>query len=254
MIAWQYTKVRLPAENLNSMPIHTTQEHDDGRSNHCQFPHPSAGLFDCARHAAMGADRLRPQLRLQPRWIALAPHSRRRATAAGGRLSRTPAAIERRLNDTGIEFFWLRPETNIRDSMPYLEAAARLGARNLLVGAADPDKSRFTKHWLELCDLAAAHDLHVSLEFIPLPKLSTIASYADAIDLIQTAPHPAAAVTIDSLHFFRAGSRVPRLLRSITHSSPKCSSVMRPPGIHHLKRWRDKPARTGCRPDTVTWI
>lgn len=56
------------------------------------------------------------------------------------------AATEKRLKDTGVnlldvEFFWIKPDTKIRDFAPYLEAAARLGAGNLLAGAADPDKT-----------------------------------------------------------------------------------------------------------------
>ncbi len=123
------------------------------------------------------------------------------------------AATEKRLKDTGVklldvEFFWIKPDTKVRDFAPYLEAAARLGARNLLAGADDPDKNRFTDHWLELCGLAAAHRLRVHLEFMPFPDMSTIGNYAAAINLMKTAPHQAAAVMIDAMHFFRSGSRV----------------------------------------------
>lgn len=123
------------------------------------------------------------------------------------------AATERRLKDTGIklldvEFFWIKPDTKIRNFAPYIEAAARLGAGNLLAGANDSDTNRFTDHWLELCDLAAAHSMRAHLEFMPFDDMSSIVRYADAINLMKTAPHHAAAVMIDAIHFFRSGSRV----------------------------------------------
>jgi sugar phosphate isomerase/epimerase len=127
------------------------------------------------------------------------------------------AAIERQLVGTGvklldIEFFWIKPDTNIREFLPYIEAGARLGARNLLVGANDPDKNRFVEHWLELCDLAAAHGLRAHLEFMPFPGMSSINSYADALALMKAAPHPNAAIMVDALHFFRGGGRVADIL------------------------------------------
>ena len=127
------------------------------------------------------------------------------------------AAIEQRLKDAGVklldvEFFWIKPDTKIRDFAPYLEAVARLGARNVLAGANDPDKNRFADHWLELCDLAAAHDLRANIEFMPMSDMSTIASYADAFALMKSVPHRAAGVTIDAIHFFRSGSRIAEIL------------------------------------------
>jgi len=127
------------------------------------------------------------------------------------------AAAERRLKDTGvklldIEFFWIRPDTKVRDFVPYMEAGARLGAQNLLVGANDPDRNRFIDHWLELCDLAAAHHLRAHLEFMPFPDMATINSYADAINLMKAAPHPNAAIMIDALHFDRSGGRISEIV------------------------------------------
>jgi sugar phosphate isomerase/epimerase len=123
------------------------------------------------------------------------------------------ATAEKWLKETGvglldIEFFWIKPDTKIRDFEPYMEAGARLGARNLLAGANDPERSRFCEHWLELCDLAASYHLRAHVEFMPFPDMSTINNYADAINLMKTAPHPNAAIMIDAIHFDRAGSRI----------------------------------------------
>jgi len=154
------------------------------------------------------------------------------------------AATERRLKDTGvkvldIEFFWIKPDTKIRDFEPYLEAVARLGAQNLLAGANDPDKNRFTDHWLELCDLAAAHDLRVHLEFMPIADLSAIASYADAVNFMKAAPHPAAAVMVDAIHFFRSGSRIAEILpehHAVMSYMQLCDAPAGRPSTEEIKR------------------
>ena len=146
------------------------------------------------------------------------------------------AATERRLKDTGvkvldIEFFWIKPDTKIRDFEPYLEAVARLGAQNLLAGANDPDKNRFTDHWLELCDLAAAHDLRVHLEFMPIA---------------------AAAVMVDAIHFFRSGSRIAEILpehHAVMSYMQLCDAPAGRPSTEEIKRQaredRLPPGRAG---------
>jgi sugar phosphate isomerase/epimerase len=165
------------------------------------------------------------------------------------------AATEKRLNETGVklldvEFFWIKPDTKIRDFAPYLEAAARLGARNLLAGAADPDKSRFADHWLELCDLAATHNLQVHLEFIPLTNMSTMPSYAEAINVMQTAPHRAAAVMIDAIHFFRSGSRVTEILpghHAFMRYMQLCDAPAGQPSLQEMERQaREDRLPPGC--------
>jgi sugar phosphate isomerase/epimerase len=154
------------------------------------------------------------------------------------------AATEKRLKDTGvqlldIEFFWIKPDTKIRDFVPHMAAGARLGARNLLAGANDPDKNRFIDHWLELCDLAAAHDLRAHLEFMPFPDMSTVASYAAAIDLMTAAPHPNAAVMIDAIHFFRGGSSVDEILpehKAYLPSMQLCDAAAGRPALAEMMR------------------
>lgn len=126
------------------------------------------------------------------------------------------AEIERKLRDRGvqlldIEFFWLRADTRVRDFVPFMEAGARLGAKYMLVGADDSDRNRLMDHWLELCDLAGTFQLIPSLEFMPI---SNIKSYAGAIDILMSARHSNAGVTIDSIHFDRSNSRVEEIVSS----------------------------------------
>jgi len=123
--------------------------------------------------------------------------------------------ISARMRATGIkvldiEFFWIRPDTIVRDFEPYFEAAQELGASSVLCGGADPDRKRLLERWHEVCELAARHFLRPHLEFMPMTEVKT---YADAISVMKAVPHPSAAVMIDPLHFDRGGSKASEILR-----------------------------------------
>ena len=88
-----------------------------------------------------------------------------------------------RLADTGItvldiEILRLKPDVRVRDFLPVLETAARLGARNALVAGNDPDEARLTENLAALCDLAAPLGIAPCLE--PMP-------WTDAKDFAQGA-------------------------------------------------------------------
>ena len=122
--------------------------------------------------------------------------------------------LEAKLAETGlgvldIEFLWLRPDTNLRDQERLLALCQRLGARALLLAGGDPDRARFLDRWLELCELAAPFGVRPHIEFMPL---SDIRTYADAVSVMQAAPHPNAGIAIDTLHFDRGGSRASEIL------------------------------------------
>jgi sugar phosphate isomerase/epimerase len=126
-------------------------------------------------------------------------------------------ATQKRLADTGIgvldvEFFWIKPHTHVADYEPYFAAAERLGARNLLAGASDPDPRRLADHWLEFCELAARYHLRATLEFMPFPHMTTLNTYAAAIIFVKSAPHANGGITIDSMHFDRSGSHISEIL------------------------------------------
>ena len=122
--------------------------------------------------------------------------------------------IAARMQATGIkvldvEFFWIRPETDVRDFIPYFEAAAGLGAQAVLCGGADPDRKRFLERWLQVCDFAAPYNLRPHLEFMPMSEIKT---YADGIGVMKAAPHSNAGLMIDPLHFDRGGSSAAEIL------------------------------------------
>jgi sugar phosphate isomerase/epimerase len=112
------------------------------------------------------------------------------------------------LADTGmrvldVEILRMKPETRVRDFLPVLETAARLGARNALVAGNDPDEARLTENMASLCDLAAPLRIAPCLE--PMPW-TFAASFADGARIVGNARRENAGLLIDAIHFDRGGS------------------------------------------------
>jgi sugar phosphate isomerase/epimerase len=112
-----------------------------------------------------------------------------------------------RLADTGVsvldtEFLRFEPEHPVGVPEGFLEASARLGARNILVMSAEPDEDRTLERFGELCDAAAEYGLSVCLEFAVYTGVRTL---ADAARVVARSRRPNASVLIDALHFSRSG-------------------------------------------------
>src|SRR5262245_46852843 len=112
-----------------------------------------------------------------------------------------------RLADTGIsvldtEFLRFEPQEPVGVPEGYLEVSARLGARNVLVMSAEPDESRTTERFADLCDRAATYGLAVCLEFAVYTGVRTLAR---AAEIVARAGRANASVLIDALHFSRSG-------------------------------------------------
>ena len=113
-----------------------------------------------------------------------------------------------RLADTGIrvldiEILRLKPDTRVRDFMPVLETAARLGARNALIAGNDPDEARLTGNLAALCDIAAPLGIAPCLE--PMPWTDA-ANFAQGSRIVGNAKRDNAGLLIDPIHFDRGGS------------------------------------------------
>jgi sugar phosphate isomerase/epimerase len=122
-------------------------------------------------------------------------------------------AIERAAKETGlriydIEVFRLEAQTKVAEFEPMLEISQRLGATELLVHGADPDASRLTNSFGQLCDLAARYGLAANLEPMPWVEVSNMAK---ALRVIEDAARPNGALLVDAIHFFRGGDRLAEL-------------------------------------------
>lgn len=87
-----------------------------------------------------------------------------------------------------------------------LEAAEALGAEHIKagpeLGSAPRDQSIWEEEFARLAAEVAAVGARVSLEFLPMCNVATL---ADALGIVRSAGHPAGGVLIDSWHAARTG-------------------------------------------------
>jgi sugar phosphate isomerase/epimerase len=116
--------------------------------------------------------------------------------------------VRRRLDDTGLialdmEPIFVTPAGDHGDAI--IEAAATVGARNLLVVSRGVDDDRFAERFGELCDLAAPHGIGCSLEFM---AFMSVRDLPQALAVLDRVNRPNAGVLIDNLHLARTGGTV----------------------------------------------
>lgn len=112
------------------------------------------------------------------------------------------------LRDTGlavadVEIIRLGEGFDIAATLPFLDRAAQLGARHVLVAGDDRDEARLTDSYARFCAAAAQFNMTADLEFMPwtaVPDLPT------ARRIITAADAPNAGLLIDALHYDRAGA------------------------------------------------
>ncbi len=83
-----------------------------------------------------------------------------------------------------------------------VDAALRIGARNILVASRDPDDARVAARLRFLAERLEGSDIRMVLEFLPIMAVRTL---PQALSIVRAADHPCLGVLIDSLHLSRAG-------------------------------------------------
>src|SRR5688572_14200654 len=121
--------------------------------------------------------------------------------------------VVRRLADTGIrvldvELARLGPDDRPDQYLQMFEAAAEVGARHVIGQLPDPDRTRATERFGQLCDLAHGFGLTVDLEF---PSWSPTGDLATAAGIVAAADRTNGGILIDALHFFRSRSSLDQL-------------------------------------------
>jgi sugar phosphate isomerase/epimerase len=116
--------------------------------------------------------------------------------------------VRRRLDDTGLIALDMEPifvtlAGDHGDAM--IEAAATVGARNLLVVSRGVDDDQFADRFGELCDLAAPHGIGCSLEFM---AFMSVRDLPQALAVLDRVNRPNAGVLVDNLHLARTGGTV----------------------------------------------
>jgi sugar phosphate isomerase/epimerase len=113
--------------------------------------------------------------------------------------------VRRRLDDTGLvaldmEPVFVTPDGDHGDRM--IDAAAAVGARNLLVVSRGVDDDRFANRFAELCDRAEPHGIGCSIEFLAFMSVSSL---RQSIEILDRVDRPNGGVLIDGLHLARTG-------------------------------------------------
>jgi sugar phosphate isomerase/epimerase len=140
-----------------------------------------------------------------------------------------------RLADTGVSVLdveFLRFEPAIAQGIPegFLESAARLGARHVLVMSAEPLEARTLERFSDLCERARQYGLQVCLEFAIYTGVKTL---ADAARVVKKSGCSNASVLIDALHFSRSGgspSDIAGIDASLFQYAQICDAVAAIPG------------------------
>ncbi len=122
---------------------------------------------------------------------------------------------EQALKDTGMRINDIelakidKNTTDIKKYEPHLEAAARLGIKNVITNIWTPDKAFYTEKFGELCDLAAQYGMSVNLEFVTWAELTDLKG---AKELLAAVKKPNALILLDTLHFYRSRVTMEELL------------------------------------------
>jgi sugar phosphate isomerase/epimerase len=151
-------------------------------------------------------------------------------------------AIKRRLIESDlkvldIEAFWLTADTDVAGIAPAFAFAAELGATYVVVVGNDPERSRMIDNHARLTELAAAHGLKTSLEFIPYSEVKTV---GDAENVLRASGQASAGLLVDALHLSRSGGTpadLAKLSPGMIHYLHLCDApAALPPDLAAIRR------------------
>lgn len=161
-----------------------------------------------------------------------------------------------RLKNTGIAIFdveiiRLGPDFQVATTLPFLDIAATLGARAVLVAGDDPDPSRLAASYAAFCAEAAPRNLTGDIEFMPWTEVPDIAA---ARRLVEASGTPAnAGILVDALHYARSPGgpeAVAAIPRHLLHYGQICDAPAEIPAtveglIHTARQERLLPGTGG---------
>lgn len=112
------------------------------------------------------------------------------------------------LNETGVkvadvEIVRITPDFVPEKYAQFLDVAAQLGAKHILVAGNDPEQARLIQNFAQFCELSKQFGLSCDLEFMPWTNVKNL---AQAEHIVHQSGQDNAAILIDALHFDRSGS------------------------------------------------
>jgi len=119
---------------------------------------------------------------------------------------RTTREVRRRLDDHGlvaVDMEVIRMGTEHDHGEALIDAAAELGARNILTVSSFDDPAETAARFAALCERAASAGIRMCIEFMRFTKVRTL---ADALAIVRLADQPNAGILPDLLHVVRSGT------------------------------------------------
>lgn len=142
---------------------------------------------------------------------------------------RTTADVRRRLDDNGliaVDMEVVRMGSDADCGEALIDAAAEVGARNVLTISSFEDPAETADRFAALCQRAAPAGIRVCIEFMRFTRVRTL---ADALDIVARADQPNAGILVDLLHVVRSGTT----LEEIAAADPE---------LFPYAQWCDGPA------------
>lgn len=141
----------------------------------------------------------------------------------------TTKRLARRLGDSGLvpvdmEVVRMGPDGDCGDQL--VDAAAELGARNILTISSFDDVGATSERLAALCERAAPASIRVCIEFMRFTSVKTL---ADAIEVVALAAQPNAGILVDLIHVFRSGTTYDQISEA-------------DPALFPYAQWCDAPA------------
>lgn len=147
-----------------------------------------------------------------------------------------------------VEVVRLRPDTNLDDLLPALDAAAELGARHVLTVCDDPEDERFVGTLAGFDARCAERGIVAALEFMLFSACHSLDRAVHLVRAARAAGAPGAGVLVDSLHLQRSGGTPEQVARFAAED----------PGLFPYVQLCDAPRRApsgglaGVRDEAVT--
>jgi sugar phosphate isomerase/epimerase len=132
-----------------------------------------------------------------------------------------------------VEIARLGPQFKLDQCAPFLETAAELKARAILVAGDDPDEARLTDSFAAFCRAAPPCGLTANLEFMPW---TAVKDARTALRIVTNASEPNGRVLVDTLHAARSATTlddIARLPRHLLSYAQLCDAPVDIPTTHN---------------------
>ena len=164
------------------------------------------------------------------------------------------ADLRKKASDSGVTIatmstYRFLPDTNVADYGPVLEAGAALGVTTMAVNCFTPDEPLAVDNLATVAEAAAAFEIKLALEFIPVSSVKTI---ADAARVMTATGQRNVGINVDALHLHRSGGSPEDLHKidpALIHSVHLCDVPLAAPAdlFAEMRSGRLYQGKESCR-------